>query len=333
VFFMNQSLIASIPEPVQKSLQSLDFSVKDPKSAKDVAPLLERTVLLGGKRLRPLLNLLVGDFLGVDHKQLKVFAESIERVHAASLAHDDVIDEATERRGAPSINALAGNKRAVLAGDYLLADVIVKLSDLGNIAILREMSGVIQELSEGEWLQLEARETRKYSEEMLTKVASHKTASVMRFCALAPAHTLTIDAAKKETILNSLRNFGEYLGVAFQEIDDTLDYSENSQKDQGLDLKNGTINKVLYRWLSKNPTLKAHYEAGNDLSFSDIEKTRASFDDACAEIKQEALERLEKAQMELYKVKSVLVSLGVKDLDHKIQPLLEIVALIGARSV
>src|SRR5690606_31879505 len=123
-------------------------------------------VLLGGKRLRPLLTYLCGNFFGVKADALDVYAKAIEMVHAASLSHDDVVDGANTRRGKPSINAESSNKQAVLAGDYLLADVIVELTKQGDLTLVQEMSYVIQALAEGEWIQLDAAASRQYTREL-----------------------------------------------------------------------------------------------------------------------------------------------------------------------
>jgi octaprenyl-diphosphate synthase len=108
----SKELISSI------SRLELDLSKWDQNSR--IGGLLSRTVLSGGKRLRPLLTFLMADLFGIDHEQILPFARVVELVHAATLAHDDVIDNAKMRRGQPSINASTSNKHAVLAGDFLL---------------------------------------------------------------------------------------------------------------------------------------------------------------------------------------------------------------------
>ncbi len=121
-----------IPQAILKSVAELNLKLSYEDQEGDIASLLERSVLLGGKRFRPLLTFLMSDYFLVPHENLAPYARGIELVHAASLSHDDVIDNATERRGNPSINLQGSNKMAVLAGDFLLADVIVELCRCGN---------------------------------------------------------------------------------------------------------------------------------------------------------------------------------------------------------
>ena len=123
---MNKDFLTNIPADVLLKTKSLELDIKSKDCNDRVNKLLKKTVLLGGKRLRPMLTYLFGQLFGHSLKDLEVYARAIECVHAASLSHDDVVDGAETRRGSPSINTLSSNKYAVLAGDYLLADVIVK---------------------------------------------------------------------------------------------------------------------------------------------------------------------------------------------------------------
>jgi geranylgeranyl pyrophosphate synthase len=204
----------------------------------------------------------VANLFKVDLDYITPFARATELVHAASLSHDDVIDNATMRRGAPSINILASNKKAVLAGDYLLSSVIVDLSSTGELDLVKEMSLVIKDLSEGEWLQLDLISSREYSLELLREVDLNKTSSVMSYCTLAPA----IFSKMPQEVQEISRNFGINLGLAFQLIDDTLDYSGNSLKDQELDLKNGIVNAVVFELLSARSDLMKRFREGEDLA-------------------------------------------------------------------
>jgi geranylgeranyl pyrophosphate synthase len=197
----------------------------------------------------------------VDFKTVTPYARASELVHAASLSHDDVIDNATMRRGHPSINILASNKKAVLAGDYLLASVIVDLTNAGNLELVREMSLVIKDLSEGEWLQLDLISERNYSRDIIREVAEKKTSSVMSYCSVAPA---ILSGADKKTI-ELCREFGRRLGLAFQLIDDTLDYSGTSLKDQELDLQNGIVNAVVFEVLDAQSELFKRFKSGEEL--------------------------------------------------------------------
>lgn len=258
---MKSNFFKQIPPHVLARLKSIDLDVPSANAHKAMNELLQRSVLLGGKRLRPLLTYLFGDFFEVPLADLDTYARAIEMVHAASLAHDDVIDGATTRRGGPSINIQASNKKSVLAGDYLLAAVIGDLCHEGRLELVSEMAQVIELLSQGEWLQSDLIQSRAYTKENLLEIAHKKTSSVMSWCSTAPA----LVKGHRNEVINYCRQFGYHLGVAFQMIDDTLDFSGDGQKDGLLDLRNGQINTVLYEWLNFHPEAKKKFEKGKDI--------------------------------------------------------------------
>ena len=222
-----------------------------------------------GKRLRPILTHLVGNLFGLPPREVKLCADSIELVHAASLSHDDVIDQALTRRGMPSINT-EGNKRAVLAGDFLLARVMSDLATRGRWELVKEMGDVVASLSWGEWLQLEASQSRRYSRDILQQIALHKTASVMTWCLVAPAHL----ASLPPPLVEYCRRLGRDFGLAFQWMDDIMDFSPHSAKELQLDVKNGMVNRVVYEHLAAHPELKGRFEGGESLSALMEEGTR-----------------------------------------------------------
>lgn len=259
---MITDFLDSIPSHVLERSKNLDLQVRSVNAHSAIDEVLSRTVLRGGKRLRPLLTYLMANLLEVDLEAITPFARASELVHAASLSHDDVIDNATLRRGSPSINILSSNKKAILAGDYLLSSVIVDLCSTGELALVNEMSLVIKDLSEGEWLQLDLIATREYSRELIREIALKKTSSVMSYCTVAPA----IFAKMPPAIELLCRNFGISLGLAFQLIDDTLDYSGGSLKDQELDLANGIVNAVVFELLNARPDLMRRFQNGEDLT-------------------------------------------------------------------
>jgi geranylgeranyl pyrophosphate synthase len=142
-----------------------------------------------------------------------------------------------------------------------LADVIVELSKQGNLPLLSEMAEVIKDLAEGEWLQVDAQTSRNLSRGILNDIALKKTAKVMAYCTTAPA----ILAGKSPDLVEECRNFGTYLGLAFQLRDDSLDMSTGSQKDLQLDLKNNQVNSLIYEWFRLNPSLYERYQSGESL--------------------------------------------------------------------
>ncbi len=298
---MITDFLDSLPPQVLERSKNLDLKIRSVNAHEAIDKILALSVLRGGKRLRPLLTYLVANLFKVDFDKVLPFARASELVHAASLSHDDVIDNATMRRGAPSINILSSNKRSVLAGDYLLSSVIVDLCSSGELELVKEMSLVIKDLSEGEWLQLDLIENRQYSRELIREVAQKKTSSVMSYCTVAPA----ILAQLPLNIQTLCRDFGQSLGLAFQLIDDTLDYSGNSLKDQELDLKNGIVNAVVFEALSANADLMKSFQEGADLSLILADLNILPYVDM---ISKEAEAQLERAANLLIDLKSFLAT-------------------------
>lgn len=255
------SFFEAIPESILNKIDALNLEIKSENCSIAVNEALAKTVLSGGKRLRPMITYLFAELFFTDNSAIDTVASSIEMVHGASLAHDDVVDNATQRRGAPSINIVESNKKAVLAGDYLLAEVIYNLSKLGDTKLIEQMACVIKDLALGEWIQSDAIVARSYSSELIEQIAHYKTASVMSFCSWAPAHI----SGAPSLICDAAHEFGRRLGLAFQMMDDTLDFSGNSTKDALLDVQNNIVNSVILEWLILNPTKFESYKNGTDL--------------------------------------------------------------------
>lgn len=322
---MNTDFFKHIPPQVLTRLKSIDLKVPSANTDKAINELLQQSVLMGGKRLRPLLTYLFGEFFSVPLSELDTYARSIEMVHAASLAHDDVIDGATTRRGRPSINIQSSNKKSVLAGDFLLAAVIGDLCRQGRLELVSEMAKVIELLSQGEWLQSDLIETRAYTKENLLEIAHKKTASVMSWCSVAPA--LVKELAPEA--VNYARQFGYHLGIAFQMIDDTLDFSGDGQKDGLLDLKNGQINTVLWEWLEFHPEMKKKFQAGEDIANSFHEE---HLDKALFKVKEEAKEHMERCREILDILSKELYGQDESLQTKKKEPLLFILKTLENRS-
>ncbi len=322
---MLNSFLDSLPAEVISVLGNLDLNISSPDCNKKINQLLKNSVLVGGKRLRPMLTFIFGQLLEVDSKRLIPYARAVELVHAASLSHDDVIDNATTRRGVPSINIQGDNKMAVLAGDYLLSDVIVDLCQKGNLSLVQEMAMVIQALSEGEWIQHEATKNKNYNREIIEEISIKKTASVMSYCCVAPA----ILKGLAPNAVELAREFGKNLGIAFQLIDDTLDFSGNSKKDMLLDLDNGIVNSVVFEWMELNPELKKRFQEGGDLR--EI-FTSDHLDQAISIVRERALAHIQKSKDAL----DILINeAGISD-EHATKskvPLLNILSFLANREL
>jgi octaprenyl-diphosphate synthase len=320
---MVSDFLESIPSDILSRAGNLDLKVRSVNAHEAIDTVLSRSVLKGGKRLRPLLTFLMANLFKVDLDSITPFARSTELVHAASLSHDDVIDNATMRRGAPSINVLASNKKAVLAGDYLLSSVIVDLTLTNRLDLVREMSLVIKDLSEGEWLQLDLISTRDYTRELIKEIALKKTSSVMSYCTLAPAMYSHAPAHIQE----HARVLGLKLGLAFQLIDDTLDFSGDSLKDQQLDLQNGVVNAVVFEFLDANSDLKKKFMSGENLSHildnADLSKSISIVNDF-------AILYLEEARSSLVEIQKYLKETTYKNDESNLTSAVELIELIFA---
>ncbi len=324
---MTNDFFQSLPPHVVSAVKDINLKIDSKNCLEAINNLLGSTVLQGGKRLRPLLTHLVAELFSLNHKIVEPYSRAVELVHAASLSHDDVIDNATVRRGFPSINIASSNKKAVLAGDTLLSMVIVDLCRAQNLRLVEEMSFVIRDLSEGEWIQSDLIISRDYTEKNIREIALKKTSSVMSYCCLAPA----VLSGAKEEIIQKAKSFGESLGLAFQMIDDTLDYSGESLKDQMLDIQNGIVNTVVFDHLQKNPVLFEKFKNGEDLSkLINIEALTPSI----KSIHDRAHGELEKAALLLNEIYSYLNSeLQLNKKESDLLPLQTVISFIGLRTV
>lgn len=238
------SVYQAIPAHIIDSVNKLDFDLAKWDRNPRIGGLLSQTVLGGGKRLRPLISFLMADVCGIKHEQQAPFSRVVELVHAATLAHDDVIDNAEVRRGLPSINARSTNKTAVLAGDYLLAYAVEQVARKGNPDIVVRLTEVISDLAEGEWLQIENSESSSLQWDDIVRVAAKKTGSVLRWCTVVPA----ILAGFNDELINKAADLGLKIGIAFQMTDDILDFKRRDGAEFA-DLKNGVINSVIFQMM------------------------------------------------------------------------------------
>lgn len=177
-----------------------------------------------GKQLRPVIVFLTAKLLGEVTDKTYTAASMLELLHTATLIHDDVVDEAYQRRGAFSINALWRSKVAVLVGDFLLSKGLLLSVKHKAYDLLEIMSEAVREMSEGELLQIEKSRKQDVDEDTYFEIIRKKTATLIASCAANGACSVN---ASDETI-EEMRLFGEYLGIAFQIKDDLLDYTSSS---------------------------------------------------------------------------------------------------------
>ena len=175
----------------------------------------------GGKRLRPLLTLAAaraGGYAGTSHVML---AAAVEFIHTATLLHDDVVDESALRRGKVSANLMWGNKPSVLVGDFLFSRAFQLMVETGNLAVLDILAGSAAIIAEGEVMQLKSTNNLGVTEAHYLSVVTAKTAALFAAAAEAGA----VIAAQPAGTIEGMRAYGLNLGIAFQLVDDALDYS------------------------------------------------------------------------------------------------------------
>ena len=192
-----------------------------------------------GKRMRPILILLIAKSFGKISEVTQNAAVGLELLHTASLVHDDVVDESERRRGQASVNAIYDNKVAVLVGDYILSTALLYVSRTHSENIVRYLAELGRTLSDGEILPLTNIRNQIISEDVYFKVISQKTAALFEACCVIGASS----SGATETQIEQARVFGRNLGIIFQIKDDIFDYYESSDigKPTGNDLAEGKL--------------------------------------------------------------------------------------------
>lgn len=200
----------------------------------------EHLLLSGGKRFRPILLLLSARLCGYRGRQHISMASLVEFIHTATLLHDDVVDGAELRRGSRSVNSTWGNEASVLMGDFLFTKSFSILVESGNWKILRTISRATTVMAEGELLELTKTDDLTLTEEEYLSIIAQKTASLISSAAQIGAILGEVSEEKER----ALADFGMDIGMAFQLIDDNLDYTSKEEefgKKIGIDLRDGKI--------------------------------------------------------------------------------------------
>ena len=188
-----------------------------------------------GKQMRPMFVFLTAKLFGKFEENTYRAASMIELLHTATLVHDDVIDEANFRRGFFSINALWKNKIAVLVGDFLLSKGLLLAVKHEEFALLKIMSTAVQDMSEGELLQIEKARKLDITEEVYFDIIRKKTATLIAACCASGANSV----GQSKQVVEQMRLFGEKAGIAFQIKDDLFDYAQSPiiGKPIGIDIR------------------------------------------------------------------------------------------------
>jgi octaprenyl-diphosphate synthase len=256
------TILSRIKKPID--IEMADFEAYFNKTMRSDVPLLN--IILNyilrrkGKQMRPLLVFLTAKLNGEIAEPTFVAATFIELLHTASLVHDDVVDDATERRGALSINALWNSKIAVLVGDFLLSKGMLISVEKNRFDMLEIVSEAVKSMSEGELLQLQKSRKLNITEEDYFKIIISKTAALLSACTACGAKSVTDDP---ETI-QLMKDFGENIGIAFQIRDDLLDYEGTglTGKIPGNDIKEKKITLPLIHALGQSNSSKKRHILG-----------------------------------------------------------------------
>ncbi len=226
---------------IQQDLKQVDALIL--ARIKSEVPLIHEVarhiIASGGKRIRPALTLISSKACGFEGTRHIALATAVEFIHTATLLHDDVVDESALRRGMATANEIFGNKASVLVGDFLLSQAFQMMVEDGATTVLKILSDASAIIAQGEVMQLMTEGDPETTVDDYMKVIESKTAALF-----AATCELGAVAANKENLRASMRSFGTSIGIAFQLVDDVLDYSANQEtlgKTVGDDFREGKI--------------------------------------------------------------------------------------------
>ena len=242
VFFTMQYYLSEIRRPIEAEMSRFNALYDESMSHADDGMLNNALGYIrqrSGKRMRPMLTILMAKNFGMVSDKTYLTAVGLELLHTASLVHDDVVDEADCRRGQSSINNVYGNKSAVLIGDYILSTALLNVAKTGCTKIMECLSELGRTLANGEIMQLTANGSEDISEEAYYSIIEQKTAALFEACCEMGA--MSVNAAAED--IEEAKKFGRILGTIFQIRDDIFDYYELSQlgKPTGNDMAEGKL--------------------------------------------------------------------------------------------
>ena len=251
-------MLSTIYEPIQEDLVKVEARLRLVCEVDFpwLSKLLEHSLKSGGKRIRPALVLLAGKFYNYDLSYLLPVATAIEILHTATLVHDDAIDNSLVRRGRPTINKVWGEDKAILLGDYLLAKSEELVADTQNLRVIKLFAQTLMAISSGELNQAFSAFNLEQTRQQYLQRISSKTASLLSLVTESGA----ILSQAPEKSVEALKGYGYNLGIAFQIVDDILDFigtEEEMGKPIGSDLAQGTLTLpailLLERYPEDNP--------------------------------------------------------------------------------
>lgn len=238
----SQASITPLVELVREDMGRVNQLIlsKTGSDVKMIPEVAKHLIDSGGKRLRPMLTLAAAQMCGYDGAHHVTLAASVEFMHTATLLHDDVVDESDMRRGKNSARKLWGNQASVLVGDFLLGQAFKMMVDAGSMPALDVLSNAAMVIAEGEVMQLAAAQNMETTEDDYLVVIRSKTAALFS----AAAEVGPIIAGVEKPVRDAFRSYGVNLGIAFQLVDDALDYGGSKQalgKNTGDDFREGKI--------------------------------------------------------------------------------------------
>ncbi|MBI1220535.1 MAG: polyprenyl synthetase family protein [Rhodobacteraceae bacterium] len=292
--------LAADMEAVNALIRTRMASEHAPRIPEVTAHLVEA----GGKRLRPMLTLAAARLCGYGGPYHVHLAATVEFIHTATLLHDDVVDESAQRRGRPTANLLWDNKSSVLVGDYLFSRSFQLMVETGNLRVLDILANASATIAEGEVLQLTAAQDLRTTEAIYLQVVRGKTAALFS----AATEVGGVIAGAPEDQVRALHVYGDALGIAFQIVDDLLDYGGTSAvigKNVGDDFRERKLTLPVIRAVAKaDATERAFWQRvieKGDQREGDLEQAMALLQrhDAMATTRADALAWVERAKAAL----------------------------------
>ena len=245
--------LSQIKQPIEQDLKDFIALFSESLTHTDglLGSALSHIRQRGGKRMRPMLILLTAKNFGGVSNVTQNAAVGLELLHTASLVHDDVVDESSERRGQASVNATYDNKVAVLVGDYILSTALLRVSLTDNQKIIQQLAELGRTLAAGEILQLSNIQNQDFSEDVYYQIINNKTAALFEACAKIGA--MSVGASEEE--INAAAKFGQNIGMIFQIRDDIFDYFDSKEigKPTGNDMVEGKLTLPVIYALNHTP--------------------------------------------------------------------------------
>lgn len=229
-----------------------------PISQSTLGDRMRMLIQAGGKRLRPTLTFYAGRIYEADPDRVISVAAGIELLHTATLIHDDLVDNAAERRGVPTLNAAFPMGLVVLSGDLLFAEAAQLVAEADHVNVVRSFARALSEICHGEILQAQTKHTLSSVEEYYTRIYG-KTGSLFR----TAAETGTMLGTDDPEQIEAMAEYGRLLGMAFQIVDDTLDFTSSEErlgKPIGHDLRQGIISLPVLLYHQHNQSLNGTFK-------------------------------------------------------------------------